>query len=61
VALAGNVVRNTVLVAIESGLLRAPAWAHDAVGLAVLAAVCAAAVGLMGHIGLESGGRHAAR
>lgn len=54
-ALAGNVARNTALVAIESGLLAAPAWAHDAVGLVVLAAVCAAAARLM------AGDRHAAR
>lgn len=57
-ALAGNVVRNTVLVAIESGLMPAPAWAHDAVGLVVLAAVCAAVAGLLTP---RKGGIHAAR
>jgi exosortase/archaeosortase family protein len=40
--LTGNVVRNAVLVALEAAGTRLPAWAHDAVGLAVLAAVCAA-------------------
>jgi exosortase/archaeosortase family protein len=37
--LAGNIVRNTVLVAIESGAVRAPGWSHEAVGLGVLSAV----------------------
>lgn len=44
--LAGNVVRNTVLVAIESGALRIEASpaVHEAVGLAVLAVVVSAVV-----------------
>lgn len=37
--LAGNIVRNAALVAIESRAIEAPAWAHDAIGLFVLAAV----------------------
>jgi exosortase/archaeosortase family protein len=45
--LAGNVVRNALLVALEAGGTRLPAWAHDAVGLAVLAAVCAAIAWVM--------------
>ena len=46
-ALLGNVVRNTVLLAAEGGMLAWPAWSHDAVGLAVLGAVCALAAALM--------------
>jgi exosortase/archaeosortase family protein len=38
--LLGNVVRNTLLVAAEASGWHLPGWAHDAVGLAVLAAVC---------------------
>jgi len=45
--LVGNVLRNTVLVAKEAGLLAWPAWSHDAVGLAALALVCAVVVALM--------------
>jgi exosortase/archaeosortase family protein len=41
IALLGNVVRNTLLVASEGGVLAWPAWSHDAVGLLVLCAVCA--------------------
>lgn len=39
--LTGNVLRNTVLVAGGTAGTPLPGWAHDAVGLAVLAAVCA--------------------
>jgi exosortase/archaeosortase family protein len=46
-ALLGNVVRNSLLVAAEGGVVAWPAWSHDAVGLAVLGLVCAAAAGLM--------------
>jgi len=45
--LAGNVVRNSVLVAFEAGNAPLAPWAHDAVGLAVLALVCAAIARLM--------------
>ena len=38
--LAGNVLRNSVLVALEAGA-GASAWVHEAVGLVALAAVCA--------------------
>jgi exosortase/archaeosortase family protein len=41
VVLAGNVLRNAVLVTLEAHGAP-PAWLHDAIGLAVLAAVCAA-------------------
>ncbi len=40
--LGGNVLRNTVLVAAQAGGWPLPGWAHDGVGLVVLAAVCAA-------------------
>lgn len=45
--LAGNIVRNTVLVAAEGGTLALPAWGHEAIGLATLAAVCALVLRLM--------------
>ncbi|PZP98043.1 MAG: exosortase Q [Variovorax paradoxus] len=40
--LAGNVLRNTLLVAAEGAGRPLPAWGHEALGLAVLAAACAA-------------------
>ena len=45
--LAGNVLRNTVLVAAEAAGSHVPGWVHEGVGLAVLAAVCAAIAWLM--------------
>ncbi len=45
--LAGNVLRNTVLVAAEASGRQVPGWVHEAVGLGVLAAVCAAIAWLM--------------
>ena len=39
--LAGNVLRNSVLVAAEGAGRPLPAWGHEALGLAVLAGVCA--------------------
>ena len=38
--LLGNVLRNTVLVALQASGAHLPSWGHDAVGLLVLAAVC---------------------
>ena len=38
--LLGNVLRNTVLVAVQASGNHLPAWGHDAVGLVVLALVC---------------------
>jgi exosortase/archaeosortase family protein len=38
--MAGNIMRNAVLVALEGGGHPLAAWAHDAVGLLVLALVC---------------------
>lgn len=52
--LAGNVLRNTVLVAAEGSGHRLAGAAHDAVGLAVLALVCLAIARVMG-----TGDRHA--
>lgn len=45
--LAGNVLRNAVLVALEAAGTRLPAWTHDGVGLTVLAVVCAAIAWVM--------------
>jgi exosortase/archaeosortase family protein len=39
--LLGNVVRNTVLVALQASGMHMPTWGHEAVGLVVLALVCA--------------------
>lgn len=39
--LLGNVLRNTVLVALQAAGQHLPGWGHDAVGLVMLAAVCA--------------------
>jgi exosortase/archaeosortase family protein len=39
--LLGNVLRNTVLVALQASGTHLPSWGHDAVGLLVLVAVCA--------------------
>jgi exosortase/archaeosortase family protein len=48
--LAGNVLRNTVLVAFAGSGHALPGWAHEAVGLATLAAVCGAIAAVM-HTG----------
>lgn len=45
--LLGNVLRNTVLVALQATGQPLPGWGHDAVGLVVLAAVCAGIAGVM--------------
>jgi exosortase/archaeosortase family protein len=45
--LAGNVVRNTVLVAAEAAGSPVPGWVHEGVGLLVLAAVCTAIAWVM--------------
>lgn len=45
--LAGNVLRNAVLVALEVSGGTPPRWLHDAVGLAMLAVVCTAIAWLM--------------
>ncbi|MBI3897439.1 MAG: exosortase Q [Gammaproteobacteria bacterium] len=38
--LAGNIVRNTVLVVKEAGLVHWPEWTHEAIGLATFTGVC---------------------
>lgn len=45
--LGGNVLRNTVLVAAQARGWQLPGWAHDGVGLVVLALVCSAIGWLM--------------
>ncbi len=45
--LAGNIVRNSVLIAFEGAGHPLAAWAHNALGLVVLAVVCAAIARLM--------------
>lgn len=45
--LAGNIVRNTVLVAAEASGSPVPGWVHEGVGLGVLAAVCTAIAWVM--------------
>jgi exosortase/archaeosortase family protein len=52
--LAGNVLRNTALVAFEASGQHLAGWAHDAVGLVVLAAVCAGIARVM-HGSLRAG------
>jgi exosortase/archaeosortase family protein len=47
IVLAGNIVRNTVLVTLAAGAQPAPGWLHDGVGLVVLAAVCCAIARVM--------------
>ena len=47
--LAGNVVRNTVLVAAQASDTPLPTWGHEAVGLVVLAVVCAGIAWTMGR------------
>jgi exosortase/archaeosortase family protein len=56
IVLAGNVLRNTVLVALESRPQGLDATLHEAIGLVALALVCGAVVALV-----RSGGRHGAR
>ena len=53
--LLGNVLRNAMLVALEASGAHPPGWLHEAVGLAVLAAVCGAIGWVMRA---NRGGRH---
>ncbi|MDM0014251.1 exosortase Q [Variovorax sp. J22P168] len=57
--MAGNIVRNSVLVALEGAGHAPAAWLHDAFGLALLALVCGAIAGVMGRGSFSSGGRDA--
>ena len=54
--LAGNIVRNTLLVAAEASGRHLPGWAHEGVGLVALAAVCGAIAFVMSR---AEGGRRA--
>ena len=54
--LAGNIVRNTLLVAAEASGHHLPGWAHESVGLVALAAVCGAIAWVMSR---PEGGRRA--
>lgn len=54
--LAGNVLRNTALVAAEGSGHHLPGWAHDGAGLLALTAVCAAIGAVMAR---PEGSRHA--
>jgi exosortase/archaeosortase family protein len=47
--LAGNILRNAVLVALETSTAHVPGWLHEGIGLLVLAAVCAAIAWAMHH------------
>ena len=55
--LAGNIVRNAVLVALEGAGHAPAAWLHGALGLVLLGLVCAGIAGVMA----AEGGRHGAR
>ncbi|MFT3718391.1 exosortase Q [Pseudorhodoferax sp.] len=57
--LAGNVLRNSLLVAAEGAGRPLPAWAHEALGLVVLAAVCGAIAWRMQRPQTFNGDRHA--
>lgn len=48
----GNIVRNTLLVGLQARHVDVPGWAHQMIGLVVLAAVCGAVVAIV------RGGRH---
>lgn len=47
--LLGNVLRNSVLVVLQAAHTPAPLWAHDAIGLLVLATVCGGIAWVMQH------------
>lgn len=56
--LAGNIVRNSVLVALEGTGHAPPPWLHDAFGLVLLALVCGGIAGVMARItSTATGGR----
>lgn len=57
--LAGNIVRNSLLVAAEGAGRPLPGWGHEALGLAVLAVVCGAIALLMQRPRATPGARHA--
>ncbi len=51
--LLGNVLRNTILVAAQAAGNHLPGWAHEAVGLAILGAVCCGIAWAMAQSGSE--------
>lgn len=51
--LLGNVLRNTVLVALQASGTAVPGWGHEAVGLVVLATVCLGIAWAMGRTASE--------
>jgi exosortase/archaeosortase family protein len=56
--LVGNIVRNSVLVALEGAGHAPPPWLHDAFGLMLLALVCGGIAGVMARINsTPTGGR----
>ena len=57
--LASNIVRNTVLVSLEASGTHLPGWAHDGVGLVVLAGVCGAIAYVMSRPQHHAGFHHA--
>ena len=54
IVLAGNIVRNSVLVGLEARGSSSPAWQHEAIGAVVLALVCAAVAWLVGRVPLPA-------
>jgi exosortase/archaeosortase family protein len=56
--LAGNIVRNTVLVSLEFSGPHLPGWAHDGVGLVVLAGVCSTIAFIMSRAENVAGVHH---
>ncbi|MEO7055869.1 MAG: exosortase Q [Caldimonas sp.] len=54
IVLAGNVVRNAMLVGLEARAAVVPGWLHEAIGAAVLAAVCVAVSILVGRAALAA-------
>lgn len=54
IVLAGNIVRNAVLVALEARGAAASAWQHEAIGLVVLALVCSAVAWLVARAPLPA-------
>ena len=59
IVLAGNIARNTLLVAMEASGQGTAGSLHEAVGLSVLAVVCAAIAWAMAHERPQEGGQHA--
>jgi exosortase/archaeosortase family protein len=54
IVLAGNIVRNSILVGLEASGAAASTWQHEAIGLVVLALVCATVAWLVGRASLPA-------